>query len=206
MDSLAYWIGFNKVHGIGPARLRALIDAFGSVEAAWHAPADALREVGLDRRSLANLVQARSDLDLDAEVARVADAGVDVLTWDDPRYPERLMAINDPPPVLYVRGDLRPDDDWAVAMVGTRHASAYGKEAARVIATDLARAGATVVSGLARGIDAQVHRATLEAGGRTLAVLGSGVDIIYPWENLKLAEEIMRPRRPDQRVPAGHAA
>ncbi len=100
------------------------------------------------------------------------------------------MAINDPPPVLYIRGDLRPDDDWAVAMVGTRHASAYGKEAARLIATDLARAGATVVSGLARGIDAVVHRATLEAGGRTLAVLGSGVDIIYPWENLKLAQDI----------------
>ena len=191
VELLAYWIGFNKVRGIGPARLRALLDAFGSIEAAWLAPADALREVGLDRRSLANLVQARGELDLTAEVARAASASVDVLTWDDPRYPERLMAINDPPPVLYIRGDLRPDDDWAVAMVGTRHASAYGKEAARLIATDLARAGATVVSGLARGIDAVVHRATLEAGGRTLAVLGSGVDIIYPWENLKLAQDIV---------------
>ncbi len=190
MEPLAYWIGFNKVRGIGPARLRALLDAFGSIEAAWLAPADALREVGLDRRSLANLVQARGELDLTAEVARAASAGADILTWDDPRYPERLMAINDPPPVLYIRGDLRPDDDWAVAMVGTRHATAYGKEAARLIATDLARAGATVVSGLARGIDAVVHRAALEAGGRTLAVLGSGVDIIYPWENLKLSQEI----------------
>ena len=132
MDPLAYWIGFNKVRGIGPARLRALLDAFGSIEAAWRAPADALREVGLDRRSLANLVEARGALDLAAEVARVAGAGVDVLTWDDPRYPERLMAINDPPPVLYIRGDLRADDDWAVAMVGTRHASAYGREAARM--------------------------------------------------------------------------
>jgi DNA processing protein len=140
---------------------------------------------------LANLVQARSEIDLDAEVSRTVSAGVDVLTWDDPRYPERLMAINDPPPVLYVRGELLPSDDWAVAMVGTRHASSYGKEAARVIATDLARAGATVVSGLARGIDSHAHRAALEAGGRTLAVLGSGVDIIYPWENLKLAQEIV---------------
>jgi DNA processing protein len=190
VDPLAYWIGFNKVRGIGPARLRALLDALGSVEAAWHAPADALCEVGLDRRSLANLIQARTDLDLAAEMARVTDAGVDVMTWGDPRYPERLMAINDPPPVLYIRGELLPNDDWAVAMVGTRHASSYGKEAARVIATDLARAGATIVSGLARGIDAQVHRAAIEADGRTLAVLGSGVDIIYPWENLKLAQEI----------------
>ena len=191
MDSLAYWIGFNKVNGIGPARLRALIDAFGTIEAAWRAPVDALREVGLDRRSLASLVQTRRDHDLDAEVARIENAGVDVLTWDDPRYPERLMAINDPPPVLYIRGALRTDDDWAVAMVGTRHASAYGREAAHLIAGELARAGATLVSGLARGIDTQAHRAALEAGGRTLAVLGSGVDIIYPWENLKLAEEII---------------
>jgi DNA processing protein len=190
VEPLAYWIGFNRVRGIGPARLRALLDAFGSIEAAWLAPADALRGAGLDRRSLANLVQARSEIDLDAEVRRTVSAGVDVLTWDDPRYPERLMAINDPPPVLYIRGELLPSDDWAVAMVGTRHASSYGKEAARVIATDLARAGTTIVSGLARGIDSHAHRAALEAGGRTLAVLGSGVDIIYPWENLKLAQEI----------------
>jgi DNA processing protein len=191
LNSLGYWIGFNKARGIGPARLRALLDTFGSVEKAWHAPADALREVGLDRRSLSNLLQARAELDLDAELAKVERQGVDVLTWDDPRYPARLQAINDPPPLLYVRGDLRPDDDWAVAIVGTRHASVYGKDAARVIATDLARAGVTIVSGLARGIDAQVHRATLDAGGRTIAVLGSGVDIIYPWENARLAEEII---------------
>lgn len=191
MDSLAYWIGFNKVRGIGPARLRALLDTFGDVESAWHASADALREVGLDRRSLASLVDARRELDLTAELAKVERLGVETLTWDDPRYPPRLLNIYDPPPVLYTRGDLRPDDDWSVAMVGTRRASAYGKEAARVIAEDLARAGVTIVSGLARGIDAQVHRAALDARGRTIAVLGSGVDIIYPWENSKLAEEIV---------------
>ncbi len=192
MDPLAYWIGFNKVRGIGPARLRALLDFFGSIEAAWHAPEDALREVGLDRRSLASLLEARARLDLAAELARVQRAEVDVLTWEDSRYPARLRAINDPPPVLYVRGELRPEDDWAVAMVGTRRASAYGREAARLLASELARAGVTIVSGLAVGIDAQVHRAAIEAGGRTLAVLGSGVDIIYPWENSKLAAEIVR--------------
>ncbi len=192
MDPLAYWIGFNKVRGIGPARLRALLDFFGSIEAAWHAPEDALRDVGLDRRSLANLLEARSRLDLSAELARVQRAGIDVFTWEDGRYPERLKAINDPPPVLYVRGELRPEDDWAVAMVGTRRASAYGREAARVLAADLARAGVTIVSGLATGIDTQVHRAAIEAGGRTIAVLGSGVDIIYPWENSKLAGEIVQ--------------
>lgn len=192
MDPLAYWIGFNKVRGIGPARLKALLDFFGSVEAAWHASEDALREVGLDRRSLTNLLEARAGLDLAAELARVQRAGVDVLTWEDSRYPARLLAINDPPPVLYVRSELRPEDDWAVAMVGTRRASAYGREAARMLAGDLARAGVTIVSGLAVGIDAQVHRAAIAAGGRTLAVLGSGVDIIYPWENNKLAAEIVQ--------------
>jgi DNA processing protein len=190
VDTLAYWIGFNRVRGIGPARLRALLDAFGSIEAAWMAPSDALREVGLDRRSIANLAAARFGLNLAEELARTQRAGLDVLTWEDPRYPARLLTIHDPPPVLYLRGELRPDDDWAVAVVGTRGASAYGKEAARVLASDLARAGVTIVSGLARGIDAQAHQAALEVGGRSIAVLGSGLDVIYPWEHRKLAEEV----------------
>lgn len=191
MNALAYWIGFNKVRGIGPARLRALLDAFGDVASAWHASADALSQIGLDRRSLANLLQARRDLDLAAELTRVEHLGVQLLTWDDPCYPTRLLTIADPPPVLYVRGDFRAEDDWAVAVVGTRHASAYGREAARMLAGDLARAGVTIISGLARGIDAQAHRAALEAGGRTVAILGSGIDVIYPWENAHLAEEIV---------------
>ncbi len=190
MESLAYWIGFNRVRGIGPARLRALLDRFGDIEAAWRAPAEALREVGLDRRSISNLSEARAGLDLAAELERTRRAGVDILTWDDPRYPQRLMTIHDPPPVLYLRGELSPADDWAVAVVGTRGASTYGREAARVISSDLARAGVTIVSGLARGIDAQAHQATLDCGGRTLAVMGSGLDVIYPWEHKKLAAAI----------------
>jgi DNA processing protein len=191
LDSLAYWIGFNKARGIGPARLRALLDAFGDVAAAWRAPVEALREVGLDRRTVQNLAELRERVDLEAELARVRKAGVDVLTWDDPRYPARLKAINDPPPVLYLRGELRAEDDFGVAVVGTRGLSNYGREAARSIAAGLAEAGVTVISGLARGIDAVAHRAALDAGGRTLAVLGCGVDVIYPWDNRHIAADLM---------------
>jgi DNA processing protein len=192
LDPLAYWLAFNRVRGIGPARLRALLDVFGSVEAAWHAPVEKLNQVGLDRRSTANLLEARKSLDLEAELVRLRQAGVQAYTWEDAAYPARLLAINDAPPVLYVKGELRPQDDFAVAMVGTRQASVYGKEATRRLAGDLARSGVTIVSGLALGIDTQAHQSALEAGGRTLAVLGCGVDVIYPWDNKGLAERIVK--------------
>jgi len=176
VDELGYWVGFNKVMGIGPARLRALLDFYGGVEAAWHASPEELHEIGLDRRSIANLQAARKSLDLQAELERLATAGVTVLTWDSPDYPINLRNIYDPPPVIYIRGELVSEDDWAVAMVGTRRASV----------------SVTVVSGLAAGIDSVAHQAALDAGGRTIAVLGSGVDVIYPEQNQRLAAQIMQ--------------
>jgi len=190
LDPLAYWIGFNRVRGIGPARLRALLGAFGSVDEAWQAPAAGLEHAGLDRRSLANLMKARTELDLARELDAVLALGIRLITWDDAIYPERLAAIGDAPPLLYVLGDLLQSDDWAVAIVGTRQASAYGREAARIIAGELAGAGVTIISGMARGIDTQAHKSAMEAGGRTFAILGSGLDVIYPWENRGLAAEI----------------
>ena len=188
---LRYYIGFNRVQGIGPARLRMLLDAFGDVETAWHASADALRRAGLDRRSLHNLLETRARVDLDQEVRRVERAGARAITWEDPDYPSLLQEIPDPPPLLYVRGTLEPEDAWAVAVVGTRRASVYGKEVTRRLVTELARSGITVVSGLARGIDGVAHRAALEAGGRTIAVLGCGVDRVYPPEHRSLARRIV---------------
>ncbi len=186
-----YWIGFNQVAGIGTARLRSLLETFHDLETAWHAPTYELQQAGLDRRSLTNLLQARQTLDLEAEVERLERAKVHVITWDDPEYPPNLRQAHNAPPLLYVRGTIEKRDEWAVALVGTRRASVYGKEAARMLGAGLAQAGVTVVSGLAKGIDTVAHRACLEAGGRTLAVLGCGLDRVYPSENARLAAEIV---------------
>jgi DNA processing protein len=186
-----YWVGFNIVRGIGPTRLRALLDYFGDVERAWHAPGEELRRAGLDRRSLENLLAARAVRDLDQELEKVAAVGAHLLTWESPGYPRLLREISDPPPVLYVKGMITEEDAWAVAVVGTRRASPYGREVTRRLTTALARSGITIVSGLARGIDAEAHWATLRAGGRTIAVLGCGIDQVYPPEHRKLAEEVI---------------
>jgi DNA processing protein len=185
-----YWVGFNIVPGIGPAKFRALHDFFGSAEEAWRAGEGALRQVGLDQRALDNLLEARRQLDLAAEMARLETADIQLLTWEDDDYPAYLKEIPDPPPVLFLRGELQLQDQWAVAVVGTRRASAYGRLATEQLARDLARSGVTVVSGLARGIDSIAHQAALEAGGRTIAVLGSGLACIYPAEHRSLAERI----------------
>ncbi|MBK6433384.1 MAG: DNA-processing protein DprA [Anaerolineae bacterium] len=190
MSDLRFWLGFNSVSGIGPARLRALLDFFGDIERAWHGSLNDLREAGLDRRSLTNLVDARQRLDLDQLLSRLEQSGAHALTWDDDAYPASLRTVYDPPPLLFVKGTITVDDAWSVAVVGTRNPTAYGREVARQLATDLVRNRITVVSGLARGVDAQAHRAALDGGGRTLAVLGCGVDVIYPYEHRRLAQEI----------------
>ena len=191
-QDLRYWVGFNKVRGIAAARFRALLDYFGDLETAWNASVHDLRQAGLDKRSVDNLLAARKALDLDEELKSLEKANVDVLTWEDETYPANLREIYNAPPVLYVRGQIEKRDEWAVAVVGTRRASVYGKEAARMLGTGLAQAGVTVVSGLALGIDTMAHRACLDAGGRTIAVLGCGVDVNYPARNGRLAAEIAR--------------
>ncbi len=192
MDESRYWLAFTLVQGIGPVKTRALVEHFGSLGAAWTASASSLQQAGLDKRALKNVVEARAQLDLEREWARVQKSGAQLLTWNDDEYPVRLKEIEDAPPALYVRGELSSADAFAVAMVGTRLATAYGKEVARTLAGELARNHVTIVSGLARGIDLIAHQSALEAGGRTLAVLGSGVDIIYPPEARALSEEIMQ--------------
>ncbi|HKY83582.1 MAG TPA: DNA-processing protein DprA [Anaerolineales bacterium] len=185
-----YWIGFSRAAGIGAVRLRALLDHFGDIEAAWFAEEPVLRQTGIGPHAVGGLLEARRSLDLDGEVDRLDHAGFDFLTWDDETFPPPLLEIASPPIVLYRWGALRPDDRYAVALVGTRRPTAYGQAVARDVATALAVHGVTVISGLARGVDSIAHRAALDAGGRTLAVLGSGLDEIYPPEHRSLAQEI----------------
>jgi DNA processing protein len=192
MDARKYWLGFNIVKGIGPVRLRELRQRFGDLETAWKASEAALSSAGLDHRTLTHFLQMRQQVNLDDLVRRVEQIGAAVVTLDDPDYPLLLRELPDSPPLLYVKGSLAEADQWAVAFVGTRRSTTYGREMASRLATSLAQAGVTIVSGLARGIDGAAHKAALEAGGRTLAVLGSGIDVIYPPEHRKLAEEIMQ--------------
>ena len=146
---------------------------------------------GLDGRTVDVLVAVRRTCDLEAEVERAGRAGVRLLSRDDPAYPPLLRQLVNGPPLIYVRGTLTDNDRWALAVVGTRQASTYGRDATRKLVTDLVGAGVTIVPGLALGIDAVAHQAALEAGGRTIAVLGSGVDQIYPQTNRALAQAVM---------------
>jgi DNA processing protein len=189
-DLRQYWIGFNMVKGIGAVRFKALLDTFGDAQTAWRAPADALRAAGLSTKIVENLVKMRSQVNLDHIWEQIQSQKIRVITWEDETYPRRLKEIDQPPPVLYILGELLPEDEWSVAIVGTRRITPYGRQVTEEIASTLARNGVTVVSGLARGVDGIAHQAALNAGGRTLAVLGSGVDRIYPPEHRRLAEQI----------------
>jgi len=190
-NELKYWVGFSKIPGIGRVRISQLNEHFGSLQDAWKAPENKLKQAGLDSRSIDALLLLRPKISLDAEIEKLARYKVKVLACEDPSYPPRLKQIYDYPPVLYVRGNLLSQDEPCLAVVGTRRPTIYGRQVTEEIVTDLARNRITIVSGLARGIDSIAHRAALDAGGRTVAVFASGLDIVYPAENVKLAQAIM---------------
>ncbi len=176
---------------LGPVRVRSLIAALGSPEAIFAAGPDELMKAGGVGRDLAaGIVEQRGRADAGREEERAAKLGARLVTPVDGEYPEPLKAIHDPPLALYVRGALEAKDRHAVAVVGTRHATHYGLTVADRLGYQLAKVGFTVVSGLARGIDTAAHRGALKGGGRTLAVLGSALDKLYPPENEALAKEI----------------
>lgn len=186
-----YWLGFHLTKGVGPARIERLVAHFGDLGAAWDASPAELARAGFSSTLLESLADTKRRVDLDRELERIARLGISVLTWDDGRYPARLRQISNAPPVLYMKGTLVPEDELALGIVGTRRVSSYGKEVTTRLTSDLAAAGLTIVSGLARGVDAIAHDTALRAGGRTVAFLGSGVDIIYPGEHRGLAERVV---------------
>ncbi len=176
--------------GVGPRLRSHLIARFGSAEEALRQSAAALASVEGIGPKLAERIAAASEVDVDAELHAAATAGVFPVALGDRPYPAPLRFIFDPPGVLFVRGEPRDDDDLAVAIVGSRHATRYGLRQAETLARELARAGVVVVSGLARGIDGAAHRGAMEAGGRTIAVLGGGLLRLYPPEHVGLADRV----------------
>jgi DNA processing protein len=190
-DELKYWVGFSKIPGIGRVKVSHLLERFTTLENAWKASAGELKRAGLDSKTADTIVNLKSKISLDAEMDGLKQYKVKVLTCDSAAYPQRLKEIYDYPPVLYVRGNLLPEDECCLAVVGTRRATVYGRQVTEEIVSDLARNKVTIVSGLAKGIDSVAHRAALESGGRTIAVFACGLDIVYPAENAKLAREVM---------------
>jgi len=190
VKDIKYWVGFNRIPGIGRVRLSQLENCFGSLSDAWKAAPAQLRDAGLDSKSVRSITSYRPKIALDSEMEKLDRYGVTVVTFRDPGYPSRLKEIYDYPPLLYIRGRLLPEDEWCLAVVGTRRATIYGKQVTEEIVTDLAQNKITIVSGLARGIDTVAHRSALEAGGRSIAVFACGLDIVYPGENADLARRI----------------
>ena len=190
MADLKYWIAFNRVPNLGTVKYRLLEANFDSLEHAWTAGAGELQGAGIDSKTARSIVTNRANISPDGEMEKIEQAGIRAINWHDPMYPPRLKEIHDPPPVLYVKGEILPEDERSVAVVGTRKASAYGREATSAITRDLARSGVTIISGLARGIDAIAHRSALDGGGRTIALFGCGLDIVYPSEHSMLAHDI----------------
>lgn len=187
-----YWVGFNLVKGIGPSRLRALWAYFNhDIEAAWHADSQDLLNAGLGEQAVSAFLQFRKAPNLEPVFEKMQKVHARICTLDDDEYPALLKEVLDGPPIFYIRGQLFPEDDLSLAIVGTRKSTTYGEQVTRRMATAMAQARVTIVSGLARGLDTIAHESALAAGGRTIVVLGNGIEQIYPSENRALAVKII---------------
>jgi DNA processing protein len=190
-DKQRKWLALSLVPGVGTTLFIRLLSRFGTPGGVLHAPEAALREV-VGPKTAERIVQYRDVTDVEAQIAAMREYGAGLLTMDDPEYPPLLAEIYDPPLVLYHRGALTEADNHCIAIVGTRKASAYGIRMAEMLAGQLAARGITIVSGMAAGVDAAAHAGALDAGGRSIAVLGCGVDIVYPAENAELMHRLIQ--------------
>jgi DNA processing protein len=185
------WLALSLTPGLGPTRARKLIEHFGSAEAVFRASLTELESTDIQAVSAQSLATGKSAELAREELARAADAGITVVSIEDACYPPRLKEIYDPPVILYVRGNAEVLTKPGIAVVGTRHPTPYGSGMAERLACDLAAQGLVIISGMARGVDTAAHRGAISAKGKTVAVFGTGVDVIYPKENSRLSEQIL---------------
>jgi DNA processing protein len=185
------WLAISLTQGLGPTKARKLVEHFGNPETVFHASLTELESTGIQAISAQSIATGKSEELAREEMARAAVEGVVVITCEDSSYPPRLKEIYDPPLVLYVRGNPEVLMLPGIAMVGTRHPTPYGSGMAERLACDLSGQGLVIISGMARGIDTASHRGAIAAKGKTIAVFGTGVDVIYPKENSRLAEQIL---------------
>ena len=190
-DTLFGWLALTMTPQLGPTRSRRLVERMGSVQAVFRASLTELEACGLPAAAAQSLALGPSKQSAEQELARAAAAGIEILCFEDAAYPEQLKNIYDPPVILYLRGNREALGAPGIAIVGTRHPTVYGIGMAERLACDLSAHGLIIFSGLARGVDAAAHRGAMQGRGRTVAVLGTGVDVLYPRENKKIAEQML---------------
>jgi len=186
-----YWLALALTEGLGPTRIRKMIEQFGTAERVFQASLTELEATGMRAVSAQSLATGKSLELAQAECAKATDAGAIIIALSDPEYPVRLKEIYDPPVILFVKGSVEVLAKPGIAMVGTRHPTPYGSAMAERLSTDLAARGLVIISGLARGIDTASHRGAVAAKGKTVGVLGTGIDVMYPKENTRLTEQVI---------------
>lgn len=191
MKNIEYLLALHRINGLGPIRLKVLLDFYKDPKIAWEADPKDLLKIGIFQNVVNLLVETRKKFNPLSYLEKIQNSGIKWLTIFDEGYPKRLQEIYDPPLVLYYKGDLSSDPGRLIAVVGTRKITGYGKLVTENFTRELVEAGVIIVSGLARGVDSQAHRTTIENNGRTWAVLGGGLDCIFPPENERLSKEII---------------
>ncbi|MBI4652993.1 DNA-protecting protein DprA [Candidatus Kuenenbacteria bacterium] len=193
MSDLKYWIAFSYLPEIGSSRFRKFLNYFKNLELAWKASANELKETGLDEKIIEKIISKRKAINPDEKLEILNKENIKVITFNDPQFPKLLKEIDSCPALLFYKGNFQKQDEFSLAIVGTRKMGLYGKQIALKIVKDLVQNNLVIVSGLAKGVDALAHQITLESNGRTIAVLGSGLakKSIYPFENQNLAQKIV---------------
>lgn len=190
INNVAYLLVLHRINGLGPIRLKAILDYFQDPQIAWEADPKEMLQIGIPRNIVELLVETRKKLDPEKYLESIKKAEVKWVTIFDENYPKILKEIYDPPIILYYKGEILPADERAIAVVGTRKISGYGKLVTEKLTKELVESEITIISGLARGVDTQAHKTAIETGGRTLAVLGGGLKHVFPPENVSLADKI----------------